>query len=450
MQKVIDSKLSKCGLDVKFMQGIHSRNDHVLDHPAMKASLYLDPRYRSAIIHNSLHVDEAKEFIAQMKQRLNYCSDQIGTNETMADADSDDSINIRFDAETAIRDFLGHNIDRTDLSSDFEATLDAFDPPAMALKKPVLEYWNESNDYESLRDVANAIFAIPPTETEVERDFSALKFICSDLRNRLSNETLEDILCIHLNKDLYLEVNENEIQILGCPQPKPDMLNVHIVAHTHDDVGWLKTVDQYYYRAKPTIQKANVENILVSVLSALLKDPEKRFIYVESAFFFKWWSHQAAAFKEQVKQLVNEDRLEFIGGAWSMNDEAATHYHSTVDQFTWGLRKLNDTFGECGRPKIGWQIDPFGHSRELASLLAQMGYDGLFLGRIDYQNKVNRFTNREAEMVWHASDSLGEKADLFTGVLYNTYSPPPGFCFDILCADEPIIDDKSSPESIES
>ncbi|XP_031623847.1 lysosomal alpha-mannosidase-like isoform X1 [Contarinia nasturtii] len=232
----------------------------------------------------------------------------------------------------------------------------------------------------------------------------------------------------------------------GCPKPKSDMLNVHIVAHTHDDVGWLKTVDQYYYGNKIRYQKASVQSILDSVIASLLKDPERRFIYVESAFFFKWWAHQTEQMKEQVKQLVNEGRLEFIGGAWSMNDEATTHYQSTVDQFTWGLRKLKDIFGECGRPKIGWQIDPFGHSRELASLLAQMGYDGLFLGRIDYQDKINRFTKRTAEMVWHSSDSLGSKADLFTGVLFNTYSPPPGFCFDILCSDDPIVDDKNSPE----
>ena len=33
---------------------------------------------------------------------------------------------------------------------------------------------------------------------------------------------------------------------------------------------------------------------------------------------------------------------------------------------------LNDTFGECGRPRISWQIDPFGHSKEQAFIFSQM------------------------------------------------------------------------------
>ncbi|XP_054741908.1 lysosomal alpha-mannosidase isoform X2 [Anastrepha obliqua] len=232
----------------------------------------------------------------------------------------------------------------------------------------------------------------------------------------------------------------------SCHKTKPNMLNVHLIPHTHDDVGWLKTVTQYYYGSKSLIQKAGVQYILDSVVEQLLKDPEKRFIYVESAFFFKWWREQDPELQEQVKMLVNEGRLEFIGGAWSMNDEATTHYQSVIDQFTWGLRRLNDTFGECARPRVGWQIDPFGHSREMASMFAQMGFDGLFFGRLDYQDKSERLLTKTAEMIWRASANLDESAHLFTGALYNQYQPPPGFCFDILCADEPIIDSKHSPD----
>ncbi|KOB69278.1 putative lysosomal alpha-mannosidase, partial [Operophtera brumata] len=246
--------------------------------------------------------------------------------------------------------------------------------------------------------------------------------------------------------------------LLNCPASVRDVLNVHIVPHTHDDVGWLKTLDQYYYGSTYLLNcPASVRDVLnVHIVPhthddvGWLKTLDQyyygsTFIYVETAFFWKWWVRQSDGVQAQVRTLVGEGRLVFVGGAWSMNDEAAAHYQSTVDQFTWGLRYINDTFGACALPRVGWQIDPFGHAREFASLLAGMGYDGLFLGRIDYQDKEWRKTNRNMEMLWRGDDDLGNPSDIFTGILYNTYSPPPGFCFDVLCNDEPIVDDVDSP-----
>ena len=132
-------------------------------------------------------------------------------------------------------------------------------------------------------------------------------------------------------------------------------------------------------------------------------------------------------------------RLEFISGGWCMNDEAATHYNSIIDQHSLGAEFLRDQFGECGRPKIGWQIDPFGHSREVASLFAQMGFDGLFFGRVDYQDRIKRIATKTQEMLWKASANLDRQSWLFTGILPNGYGPPPSFCYDTSCSDPPIM-----------
>lgn len=44
-------------------------------------------------------------------------------------------------------------------------------------------------------------------------------------------------------------------------------ITLHAMCHSHDDIGWLKTVDQYFYGDKNYIQTAGVQYILDSVVA---------------------------------------------------------------------------------------------------------------------------------------------------------------------------------------
>ena len=57
------------------------------------------------------------------------------------------------------------------------------------------------------------------------------------------------------------------------------MINVHLVPHSHDDTGWLKTVDQYYYGSKMSIQNAGVQYILDTVVEELSLNPDRRYSF---------------------------------------------------------------------------------------------------------------------------------------------------------------------------
>ena len=232
-----------------------------------------------------------------------------------------------------------------------------------------------------------------------------------------------------------------ECNLKDSTTSEEDKLQVHLVPHTHNDVGWLKTVDEYFYGANNSIQHAGVQYILDSVIPQLLANQTKRFIYVEIAFFERWWNEQTDDMRKQVTKLVQEKRLEFINAGWCMNDEAATHYNAIIDQMTYGLNFVEETFGPDARPRIAWHIDPFGHSSEQASLFAQMSFDAFFLGRIDYADKKLRLEQQRMELVWRGSRNLGQDSDIFAGVLYNGYAPPRGFCYDQSCNDTPVQDD---------
>ena len=88
---------------------------------------------------------------------------------------------------------------------------------------------------------------------------------------------------------------------------------MHLVPHTHDDTGWQVTVDQYGF--------SDVYYILDTVIPRLLEDPNRRFIYVETAFLARWWQTQPEHKKNITRSLVMNGQLEFINGGWCMHGE---------------------------------------------------------------------------------------------------------------------------------
>ncbi|PON89356.1 Glucoamylase [Trema orientale] len=216
-------------------------------------------------------------------------------------------------------------------------------------------------------------------------------------------------------------------------------LNVHLVPHSHDDVGWLKTVDQYYVGSNNSIQGACVENTLDSVVESLLRDPNRNFVFAELAFFQRWWLEQSPEMQEEVKKLVDAGRLEFINGGWCMHDEATTHYVDMIDQTTLGHYYIRKQFDKV--PRAGWQIDPFGHSAVQAYLLgAELGFDSVHFARIDYQDRAKRKGDKSLEVIWRGSKTFGSSSQIFTNAFPVHYSPPNGFHFEVNDDFEPVQD----------
>ncbi|XP_058102935.1 alpha-mannosidase At3g26720-like isoform X2 [Magnolia sinica] len=123
-----------------------------------------------------------------------------------------------------------------------------------------------------------------------------------------------------------------------------------------------------------------------------------------------------------------------------MHDEATPHYIDMIDQTTLGHRFIKEEFGQT--PRVGWQIDPFGHSAIQAYLLgAEVGFDSLFFGRIDYQDRAKRKDEKSLEVVWRGSKTLGSSSQIFTGAFPVDYDPPSGFHFEINDDDSIVQDD---------
>ena len=193
-------------------------------------------------------------------------------------------------------------------------------------------------------------------------------------------------------------------------------LVIHVVCHTHDDPGWLWTLDDYYMGTDHC--KVSVKRILDNMVVSLTNKKDRKFSYVEMSFFKKWYDTQTDKIKQTVKDFIKEGRLEIINGGWVMHDEAGTYYKHLIDNMRIGLKFLKEEFNIT--PRIGWFIDPFGHSSATSHILSQMNFEKIVLTRIDYLEKKDRIDNHNLEFIY---DPFGLGQKIFTHISYHHYNP---------------------------
>ncbi len=99
-----------------------------------------------------------------------------------------------------------------------------------------------------------------------------------------------DMNHMHGDPKEYVKAMREKQSQNGHSSASNDPLIVHIIPHSHDDVGWLKTVDEYFTGANYDTQIADVEIIIDTVIKNLLLDKAKHYSQVEMKFFNMWWS----------------------------------------------------------------------------------------------------------------------------------------------------------------
>jgi len=199
-----------------------------------------------------------------------------------------------------------------------------------------------------------------------------------------------------------------------------DGLTVHVVPHSHNDPGWIKTYHTYY--------STQTKHILDTVVAALTEDPRRTFIWAEISYFSLWWDDATQQQKEQAKKLVAEKRLDFVTGGWVMNDEASVTARATRWHLQEGREWLQNTFGIT--PQYSWAIDPFGHSAGQAQVLKELGYKGMLIQRVHYAVKKQLAQKQQLEFQWQtpAGEIFTHMMPFYSYDGPHTCGPDPSVC----------------------
>ena len=190
-------------------------------------------------------------------------------------------------------------------------------------------------------------------------------------------------------------------------------LKVIVMPHSHNDPGWLKTIDGYFATA--------TKSIITNIVDKLTENKNMTFIWTEMSYLSLWWESAPEDLKGKMRVLLSSGRLEIPTGGWVMTDEANVDLFSMIDQLVEGHSFLRSTFNI--RPESSWSVDSFGHGGAFPHLLAKSGINNMVIMRIHYAWKEWMAKYQHGDFLWkQAWEEDGSGSPLCHNFPYDIYS----------------------------
>lgn len=209
---------------------------------------------------------------------------------------------------------------------------------------------------------------------------------------------------------------------------KDKPVTVHVIPHSQLKVGGQKTIDEFY-SGYWSDEHASASLILDQVLQMLIKDPERRFTVAEMKMFQMWFSRLSDRTKDIVRQLVWDGQLELVQGGWTTPDEACPNYDDMITNMYVGHQFIKREFGITS--KIAWQLVAAGHSSAYASLLADFGFEALFITMAEVRKKEQLQKKESSTFLWRPlSKHFGSHKQILTIMYKNKMELPHEFGYD--------------------
>lgn len=224
--RIITSKRSE-NIARNLIDEMKSREKVLLDNPVVISSIYLDPRYQRVLSNEQkalavFYLKDLYQKIESIEHPRDSYAELPSPNQPLADFS--DAMEAYFESIQNER----HNTDRNEIVTDnaaltkIEELLNDFHRAKEDLRINVFDYWEKKKSSSpELYKLATTMNSIPPTQTTVERGFSALAIVLTSHRTRVSDDCLQDILINRTNFHCYQkvrkEIRSEEADIIHFP-----------------------------------------------------------------------------------------------------------------------------------------------------------------------------------------------------------------------------------------